>query len=301
MVGVTDHYETLGVSRTAPDEVIRAAYKARIRQAQPDAGGDAVDAQRVNDAFSVLSDPVSRASYDRERGNPEPVKREESPSPGHSAPAPGPTSSTFVPSVVKRWWKRRATLVAGAAFLIAITSTAILAALNGADRLQLLLLSALSAAATVWATAARRMKLLAFLIIATAAIGFDSPALAPLVAGWLALALTAGLIIRRSITNELTDLSLAAADHFWAALDAPGVDAWFVEDIVAEGSQTRTLLQHLDSDSRVTRVLWGQIEQGSYLILGDADEPLMSVPYDLMERAAKASNRRTRKRDAPRI
>ncbi|WP_433673938.1 J domain-containing protein [Microbacterium gorillae] len=301
MVSVTDHYETLGVSHTAPDEVIRAAYKVRIRQAHPDAGGDAVDAQRVNDAFSVLSDPLSRANYDREQANSEPVKRAEPPLPSQSAPAAGSTSSTFATSVVKRWWKRRATLVAGAVFLMAITSSTVLAMLNGVDRPQLMLFLALSVSAIVWATAARWMKPLAFLLVATAALGFASPSLAPLTAGWLALALTTGLIIRRSITNELTDLSLAAADHFWAALDAQGVDAWFVEDIVAEGSQTRTLLQHLDSDSRVTRVLWGQIEQGSYLILGDADEPLMSVPYDLMERAAKASDRRTRKRDAPRI
>lgn len=59
-----DPYRVLGVAATADDEVIRAAYRVRIRQSHPDAGGDAAEAQRVNEAYAILSDPAKRAAYD---------------------------------------------------------------------------------------------------------------------------------------------------------------------------------------------------------------------------------------------
>ena len=59
------HYDVLGVVPTAPDSVIKAAYRARIRETHPDAGGNQQDAQALNDAWSVLQDAGSRARYDR--------------------------------------------------------------------------------------------------------------------------------------------------------------------------------------------------------------------------------------------
>ena len=66
-----DHYETLQVSRTAEPEVIDKAYRALSMKYHP----DRVDEdqreiatryfQRVSEAYSVLSDPVKRAAYDR--------------------------------------------------------------------------------------------------------------------------------------------------------------------------------------------------------------------------------------------
>lgn len=68
------HYETLGVSPSAPPEEIRTAYRRRARQFHPDRlaavpGGDAEWAarrmQEVNEAWRVLSNGEARAAYDR--------------------------------------------------------------------------------------------------------------------------------------------------------------------------------------------------------------------------------------------
>lgn len=61
------HYETLRVSRDAPPEVIRAAYKALASKHHPDKTADP-QANRVmselNFAYEALSDPIKRAEYD---------------------------------------------------------------------------------------------------------------------------------------------------------------------------------------------------------------------------------------------
>lgn len=63
-----DHYKLLQVSADASPEVIRAAYRALVQRAHPDrAGSDAVHQERmkeINRAYSVLSNPASRAAYD---------------------------------------------------------------------------------------------------------------------------------------------------------------------------------------------------------------------------------------------
>lgn len=67
------HYDELGVAPTASAAEIRAAYVALARQHHPDrmgASSDVVRAEsaarmaRVNAAWTVLSDPARRASYD---------------------------------------------------------------------------------------------------------------------------------------------------------------------------------------------------------------------------------------------
>jgi hypothetical protein len=63
------HYDILNVSETAPDEVIRAAYKALAMRFHPDRNGGSAESRRVmqilNEAYAVLSDPVGRREYDR--------------------------------------------------------------------------------------------------------------------------------------------------------------------------------------------------------------------------------------------
>jgi len=62
------HYETLGVSREASPEVIKAAYRALARRLHPDrTGGDPKKEERlrrVNAAYEVLGDAGRRAAYD---------------------------------------------------------------------------------------------------------------------------------------------------------------------------------------------------------------------------------------------
>ena len=57
-------YEELGVERTAKAEEIKAAYRRRVRETHPDAGGDAAEFRRVQQAYDVLSNVDSRRRYD---------------------------------------------------------------------------------------------------------------------------------------------------------------------------------------------------------------------------------------------
>ena len=63
-----DPYKILKISRDAPDEVIRAAYKVLASKYHPDKNPDdkasARMMQYVNDAYALLSDPLRRSKYD---------------------------------------------------------------------------------------------------------------------------------------------------------------------------------------------------------------------------------------------
>jgi len=67
-VNGTTHYDVLRVTRDAPPEVIRAAYKALSQKWHPDRN-PSPDAsavmQALNTAYAVLSNPSKRADYDR--------------------------------------------------------------------------------------------------------------------------------------------------------------------------------------------------------------------------------------------
>jgi DnaJ domain len=72
-VAPPSHYEVLGVSASATQDEVRAAYRAAARSHHPDAGGDAGRMRALNVAWAVLGDPVRRAAYDRAlaRGGPD--------------------------------------------------------------------------------------------------------------------------------------------------------------------------------------------------------------------------------------
>lgn len=67
-----NYYDVLGVSPTADDFVIKAAYKALAQRYHPDKfhgnAKDAADAEvkmrQLNEAYQVLSDPAKRRDYD---------------------------------------------------------------------------------------------------------------------------------------------------------------------------------------------------------------------------------------------
>lgn len=62
------HYDNLKVSRDAPTEVIRAAYKSLSQKYHPDRHADGEEANRImrllNAAYDVLRDPERRAEHD---------------------------------------------------------------------------------------------------------------------------------------------------------------------------------------------------------------------------------------------
>lgn len=63
-----DHYSTLGVNKNASPEEIKKAYRRLANQHHPDKGGDAAQFQKLQEAYSTLSDPQKKAAYD----NPQP-------------------------------------------------------------------------------------------------------------------------------------------------------------------------------------------------------------------------------------
>ena len=67
-----DHYEELGLERTASPEEIRQAYKRLVRLLHPDHCSDEpvrqladLQMKRLNGLLAVLTNPAERASYDR--------------------------------------------------------------------------------------------------------------------------------------------------------------------------------------------------------------------------------------------
>ncbi|MDA4893634.1 J domain-containing protein [Streptomyces sp. MS2A] len=59
-----DHYEVLQISRSASDDVIRAAYRSLMKVHHPDRGGDLSVAAAIHEAYATLSDPDLRRGHD---------------------------------------------------------------------------------------------------------------------------------------------------------------------------------------------------------------------------------------------
>jgi DnaJ-class molecular chaperone len=84
MPQIHTHYDNLKVTRNAPPEVIRAAYKSLSQKFHPDRNPNKRDATRtfqiIKSAYEVLSDPVKRKEHDEwialteARHNPEAVE-----------------------------------------------------------------------------------------------------------------------------------------------------------------------------------------------------------------------------------
>lgn len=65
---MADHYQTLGISRSANQDEIKRAFRKLASQHHPDKGGDTKRFQEIQQAYDVLGDPEKRAAYD----NPQP-------------------------------------------------------------------------------------------------------------------------------------------------------------------------------------------------------------------------------------
>lgn len=65
-----DYYALLGIGTDADDEDVRRAWRKLALELHPDRAGDDTTAQfqRISVAYAVLSDPASRAAYDRRHG-----------------------------------------------------------------------------------------------------------------------------------------------------------------------------------------------------------------------------------------
>jgi molecular chaperone DnaJ len=89
-VALEDHYALLGVARNATRAELRRAYRVLALKLHPDRAGYASTMmfQRLVEAYQVLSDPETRAAYDRQLADAE-------------ASAP-----TFQPGVPRRRFRR---------------------------------------------------------------------------------------------------------------------------------------------------------------------------------------------------
>lgn len=67
-----EHYQTLGVAKTATPDEIKKAYRKLASQHHPDKGGDTATFQKIQTAYDTLSDPQKRQQYDNPmpQGNP---------------------------------------------------------------------------------------------------------------------------------------------------------------------------------------------------------------------------------------
>jgi DnaJ-class molecular chaperone len=61
---MTDHYQTLGVAKSATPDEIKKAYRKLASQHHPDKGGDTKKFQEIQTAYDILSSPEKRSEYD---------------------------------------------------------------------------------------------------------------------------------------------------------------------------------------------------------------------------------------------
>lgn len=68
MSNIHTHYDNLKVTRSAPPEVIRVAYKALAQKFHPDRNAGSLEAAKImsiiNNSYDVLSDPKKRQEHD---------------------------------------------------------------------------------------------------------------------------------------------------------------------------------------------------------------------------------------------
>lgn len=281
---MTDHYETLGVARSASPEVIRAAYKAQIRTAHPDLGGTEQQSQRINDAYRVLSDPTSRAEYDRSLAD-----EEQAPNGASEAPAPEPRStngSNPEPNTYSRRdgseehspepeTRRRVQtwgitahdwVVTGSAigtFVGLVSAISVSAAPTGNPYV---LLAALASAFICLPIRTRTVVIVSVGVLASCIVLVrDGATLWPVPVAYVS-ALVVHIASARSHNSRKKQEAFDRVTNLWSSAEhIPGCRVWFVEQTSNAGTITTVLLRDIDTDEARTCDLWGNILQGSYV------------------------------------
>lgn len=123
---VRTHYDNLKVARSAPPEVITAAYRALSKQLHPDKKPNDPNAaafmRMINIAYEVLSDPAKRVAHDEWIANQEKLNfRRVEPSVSITPKTPTPKTTR---TITKHWARFSwVYLLAGSVLIIYLVST----------------------------------------------------------------------------------------------------------------------------------------------------------------------------------
>lgn len=58
------YYEDLGIARDATPREILKAFRRKARETHPDRGGNTEEFVKIQKAYKILSNPLTRAEYD---------------------------------------------------------------------------------------------------------------------------------------------------------------------------------------------------------------------------------------------
>lgn len=272
-VGVT-LYDDLGVTPGATDAVIRAAYKARMRETHPDAGGDPAQAQAVNTAYATLSDPDQRAAYDAKLEADRRATEATAAAPKMSAEAARRKAAESVESAsidihkARPWHKELPLAVPAAAWsVLAIVSTLT----TGIEEHGAITV----ASGALLALLAWRNYVYAFLALAgtvAALVYFEADVIHYALASAALLGGLGIVIIRHNVE---ADRALTAVDLFYAACLTPGYSGWFVGSAnQVAGNVTEVLLTDFEDPSRQTSTrVWGKVTPGQYIAIDISQVP----------------------------
>jgi hypothetical protein len=113
------YYDVLKVSKSAPVEVITAAYRSLAKKHHPDTNHGSAEAtkilQEINESYSILLNPTNKAEHDtwirdaeetillsrNEVQPPPPLPRSEPPPKHHPPAATNPRIETYIPNTAK--------------------------------------------------------------------------------------------------------------------------------------------------------------------------------------------------------
>jgi len=295
---VSTLYDELGIAPTAPASVVKAAFRARMRDLHPDVGGSEAAASSLNEAFEVLSDPRRRAEYDATITSPPPTLAQPAGTRANThTPAPAATYRAPVHARTRHALQTAPAIAAVTVWTAIATALLLTQGLTGITLLPVAVIAVAAAAVAVVAVLTRSWQV----AVIAATVGVAAATNLPRVQGWsvlLAFVTTATAILLSVLRwqQHRTDRH-TQADTFWDTLaNTPGADAWFVVQTQPEGPVTRALLEHIHRGDRATRPLWGEVPVGVYIVLAaDHDEPLAVATGDALSqhRRPRTASRRS--------
>ena len=107
MISDVNYYEILGLSRTATQDEVKAAYKKMAAVVHPDKGGSAMLFRLVQEAYEVLTDPVKRKQHDFDLAEPSGGNRQAGTQQQQNQSSSSEANYVRVEDLYKRWKEDR--------------------------------------------------------------------------------------------------------------------------------------------------------------------------------------------------